>query len=83
MANMVPNGRTPIVPPPELEKMGYTIALYPVHLLAASVKGIQDALKQLSSQTDPDPQKSVPFPELKDIVGFTEYHAEEAKYSTQ
>src|SRR5215472_18061768 len=32
MANMVPGGKTPILPPARLEKIGYKLALYPVML---------------------------------------------------
>src|SRR6476661_11259038 len=35
MANMVPGGKTPILPAEQLQQIGYKLAVYPVMLLSA------------------------------------------------
>src|ERR1700751_2729714 len=37
MANMVPGGKTPILPPQELQRVGYKLALYPVVLMSSAI----------------------------------------------
>jgi len=37
MANMVPGGRTPVLPPAKLQEVGYKLALYPVMLLSSAI----------------------------------------------
>ena len=37
MANMVPGGKTPILPPAKLQEVGYKLALYPVMLLSSAI----------------------------------------------
>jgi len=58
MANMVEQGTTPILPPKELAAMGYKIAAYPLTLLSASMKAMEDALVALLSG---DAQKVQPL----------------------
>jgi len=82
MANMVPNGRTPIYPASKLHEMGYKIALHPVDLLSSSVKAMEGALDVLKSAGD-NADNMVTFGHLKDVVGFTHYHEEEARYATK
>src|SRR6185437_3571659 len=45
MANMVPGGKTPILPPPKLQEAGYKLALYPVMLLSSSIAAMQATLE--------------------------------------
>jgi 2-methylisocitrate lyase-like PEP mutase family enzyme len=41
---MVPGGKTPVLPPAELERIGYKLALYPVMLLTAAISAMQTTL---------------------------------------
>ena len=41
MANMVTGGKTPILPPAELQEIGYKLALYPVMLLSSAIAAMQ------------------------------------------
>ena len=41
LANMLEFGSTPVLPPQELKKMGYTMAAYPLTLLSSSIKVMQ------------------------------------------
>mmetsp|Transcript_16625 Transcript_16625/g.24997 ORF Transcript_16625/g.24997 Transcript_16625/m.24997 type:complete len:288 (-) Transcript_16625:22-885(-) len=79
MANMLENGQTPVLPPSELFDMGYKIAAYPFALLNASIVGMQASLELLKNGKSPE---NMSFKELQDIVGFTKYFEDEAKYST-
>ncbi|GJQ13885.1 hypothetical protein GpartN1_g5676.t1 [Galdieria partita] len=83
MANMVEQGTTPILPPNELAAMGYKIAAYPLTLLSASMKAMEEALEALQSG---DPYKVQPllhdFSRVCDMVGFDHYYEEEKKYAT-
>ncbi|KAG2522104.1 hypothetical protein JM16_005975 [Phytophthora kernoviae] len=98
MANMVENGLTPVLLPEHLSKMGYSLAAYPITLLSAGIKAMEEALQLLKCQTATDAsdgeaeggRNATPsaaldnllcdFGHVKDVVGFTEYYAEEARY---
>ncbi len=78
MANLIENGKTPILPYAQLEAMGYDIAVYPLSLLSASIKAMQETL--VSIKTGDEPQNVLHFEELQAAVGFPEYYAGEEKY---
>ena len=82
MANMVGGGKTPILPPEELEAIGYRIAAYPVLVFSAAIKAAQAALAALKNGgADRVPQ--VTFDELKTLVGFDDYYEREQQYSAE
>ena len=81
LANMLEYGSTPILPPAELQKMGYTMAAYPLTLLSASIKAMKETL-ELIKEGKPTLDKILSFAETKDVVGFTKYAKEEERYST-
>ncbi|KAL3799838.1 hypothetical protein ACHAWO_009959 [Cyclotella atomus] len=81
LANMLEYGNTPILPPAELQKMGYTMAAYPLTLLSASIKAMKESL-ELIKEGQPTLDKILSFAETKDVVGFTKYAKEEARYAT-
>ncbi len=78
MANMVEQGKTPILPSSTLEAMGYKIAVYPLTLLNVSIGAMQSALDQLGSGESSS--KVMDFTTLQEVVGFPDYYAEEARY---
>ena len=81
MANMVPGGKTPVLPPAKLQEIGYKLALYPVMLLSSSIAAMQATLAALRpGSTAPQPP-SVGFTELQGIVGFPAYWDQETRYS--
>ena len=81
--NMAIGGKTPFVPPAQLEKMGYKLAIYPVTLLKSAVKAISNTLEALKSNPETEPGSGdVSFDEIKTLVGFPEYYAKEKKYSS-
>ncbi|WP_437928461.1 isocitrate lyase/PEP mutase family protein [Sorangium sp. So ce291] len=79
MANMVDHGRTPVLPPAELEALGYKIAAYPLTLLSVAAAAMREALAALRAGQHPDPRTS--FGALQEIVGFPAYYAEEERYA--
>src|SRR4051812_48674223 len=44
MANLIEGGRTPLLPPGQLEAIGYKIAVYPLTLLNVSIQAMRAAL---------------------------------------
>jgi 2-methylisocitrate lyase-like PEP mutase family enzyme len=81
LANMLEQGSTPILPPHELKAMGYTMAAYPLTLLSASIRAMQQSLEAIHAGSPTDPLISS-FAHTKDAVGFTHYAKEEDRYKT-
>ena len=81
LANMLEYGSTPVLPPKELKEIGYTMAAYPLTLLSASIKVIQESL-ELIKNGEPTDDMILTFGETKDAVGFTKYADEEDLYKT-
>ncbi len=79
MANMVEQGKTPFLPPQQLEDIGYKIAIFPVSLMLAGIRAMEETLAVL--QTGHDPAKAVTFHHLQEIVGFPEYYEDEKTYA--
>jgi 2-methylisocitrate lyase-like PEP mutase family enzyme len=79
MANMLEQGATPLLPPRRLEELGFKIAAYPLTLLSSAVVAMQRALVALAEGRAVD--DLLPFAELRRIVGFDDYHAEQARYA--
>jgi 2-methylisocitrate lyase-like PEP mutase family enzyme len=82
MANMVGGGKTPILPPKDLEKIGYRIAAYPLLVFSAAIAGAQAALAALNNGAD-DRVPQITFDELKTLVGFDDYYEREQRYSSE
>jgi 2-methylisocitrate lyase-like PEP mutase family enzyme len=84
MANMVEGGKTPVLPPVELERVGYKLAAYPLVLLSAAISAMQAALESLRPEGPgaPAPTK-VSFDALKTIVGFPDYWALEERFAAR
>jgi len=81
VANMVPGGKTPILPPKGLQDAGYKLALYPVALMTSAIAAMQSTLAALRQ---PDAGQNLPtsisFVELQKVVGFPDYWEREARY---
>jgi len=83
MANLVPGGKTPILPPARLQKIGYKLGLYPVMLLSSAVAAMQATLAALRpGSTTPHPP-SISFTELQGVVGFPDYWDREIRYQAK
>jgi len=78
MINLIEDGETPLLEMNELEDMGFKIAVFPLTLMSASVKIMQESLKNMKNKTyNTNVSK---FSDLRDIVGFNEYYEIEDKY---
>ena len=78
LANLVEGGDTPLLPPARLEELGFRIAAYPLTLLSAAARAMQDALASLA-RGEP-PERLLGFEELRALVGFDAYDAALARY---
>ena len=83
LANMVPGGKTPILPPQKLQETGYKLALYPVMLLSSVVAAMQAALKALHPDSTAPPPPTISFADLQSVVGFPDYWEGEVRYQTK
>lgn len=79
MANLVRGGATPMLPVADLEHMGFKIATYPLTLLGATIRAQRDALALLAQGRETDVDQ-ISFDDLKDVVGFTAYDAQAARF---
>eukprot|EP00246_Nothoceros_aenigmaticus_P015280 TRINITY_DN626_c0_g2_i1.p1 TRINITY_DN626_c0_g2~~TRINITY_DN626_c0_g2_i1.p1 ORF type:complete len:421 (-),score=80.81 TRINITY_DN626_c0_g2_i1:155-1342(-) len=83
MASMFEGGgKTPTLAPFELEQIGFKLVAYPLSLVGVSIRAMQDALKAIKSGRLPPPGDLPKFEEIKEVVGFNKYYAEEAYYSS-
>ncbi len=78
MANMLEQGKTPLLPQHELAAMGFKIAAYPLTLMLSAVQAMEQALASLKQ--DEHPKGLAGFTHLQDVVGFPAYYEAEEKY---
>jgi 2-methylisocitrate lyase-like PEP mutase family enzyme len=78
MANLLEQGKTPMLPTRQLERMGYKIAVYPLTLLNASINAMRRALACLRQGRPVE--GLMDFEDLQGIVGFQAYDAELERY---
>ena len=78
MANLIEFGKTPLLPPAQLEAIGYQIAVYPLTLLNVSIKAMRTALARIQQGEATD---VLSFIDLQAAVGFPEYDARAERYS--
>ncbi|MDJ0943025.1 MAG: isocitrate lyase/PEP mutase family protein [Kiloniellales bacterium] len=79
MANLVEQGDTPLLPPAELEAIGYKLAAYPLTLQLAALQAMTEALDAMTAGARPERLAS--FAELQAVAGFPEYFAAETAYA--
>jgi 2-methylisocitrate lyase-like PEP mutase family enzyme len=79
LANLVEGGDTPLLPPARLAALGYRIAAYPLTLLSAATRAMQEALAALARGETP--ARLLEFAELRALVGFDAYDAALERYS--
>jgi len=79
MANLVEQGDTPLLPPAELEAIGYKLAAYPLTLQLAALQAMTEALDAMKAGARPERLAS--FAELQAVAGFPEYFSAEKAYA--
>jgi 2-methylisocitrate lyase-like PEP mutase family enzyme len=83
MANMVPGGKTPVLAPDQLHKLGYKLAVYPLMLLSSSIAAMQATLEGLRPGSKTPPPAAISFAELQGVVGFPDYWSRETRYQAK
>jgi len=81
LANMLEGGRTPLLPATRLHELGFRLAAYPLTLLSTAIRAMKSALARLHAGEHPA-DALLDFAELRADVGFEEYYAAEARYTT-
>jgi 2-methylisocitrate lyase-like PEP mutase family enzyme len=82
LANMVEGGRTPFLSAPELEGLGFKIALFPGTGFLTAANALRDGyayLQRLGTSTGGPAQ--LPFSHMNTMMGFPAVHAFEAKWA--
>ena len=85
LANMVEGGgKTPVLPLEELKKIGYRLVIYPVSAHMAAIKAMQEVLAVLKQEgtTARFASRMVPFQEMFEVVGRSNFTALEKKYAS-
>ena len=73
MANMLEGGQTPILPPDQLAEIGFSIAAYPLTLLSAAMKAMNEVLAKLAAGQSTE-KHLLEFADLRTQIGFDAYH---------
>jgi len=81
MANIVEGGETPDLPHDELRDIGFSIAAYPLTLMAAAMKAMTEVLHSLSADADRTPHL-MDFKTLRQKIGFEHYYEMSSRYET-
>ena len=72
MANIVEGGATPDLPAKVLQQMGFSIAAYPLTLMAAAMQAM---LRTLDALRDDTPREDIlDFKNLRERIGFDDYY---------
>lgn len=85
VANVVEGGRTPVLSRPELESIGYRIAIFPVTALLAAteaMRGVYAHLRQRGSSAG-TAVPLMPFADLTSLMGFEEVWAFDRRYAEE
>ena len=80
LANMLDDGRTPVLPPDELKTMGFAMAAYPTTLIFRVARTIERALSDIRAGR-PASNDGVNFAEFKDITNYDDWARIEDEYA--
>lgn len=69
LANLVEDGKTPMLSPAALQQMGYKIALYPISALLAASAALEQVYAKLLGGAG-QPRERMTFSQYNDIVGL-------------
>jgi carboxyvinyl-carboxyphosphonate phosphorylmutase len=82
MANMIEQGKTPLLSVQELEAMGYNFVIFPLATLYMAAQAIREAADELkrTGTTAGLIDRMLTFPQFNTLVGLDDFRALEAKY---
>lgn len=81
MANIVEGGETPNLSHQELQDIGFSIAAYPLTLMASAMQAMVGTLQKLKLDVDRSPDLMT-FSDLRARIGFNDYYEVSAAYET-
>lgn len=79
MANIVEGGETPDLPNAALHDIGFSIAAYPLSLMAAAMQAMVTTLRAMRRDDRPG---RMDFTELRHRIGFDDYYETSQRYDT-
>ena len=79
MANILEGGQTPNVPNTVLREIGFSIAAYPLSLMASAMQAMVTTLRGLRNDRRPD---QMDFAELRKRIGFDDYYEASEAYAS-
>jgi 2,3-dimethylmalate lyase len=83
LANMLEGGgRTPVLPPPELYRLGFAMVAYPTSLIFRVARAIESALADLKAGRPASKNDGVDFDTFKDITSLARWAGVEQQATT-
>jgi 2-methylisocitrate lyase-like PEP mutase family enzyme len=79
MANIVEGGETPDLPNAVLRDIGFSIADYPLSLMAAAMQAMVTSLRAMREDARPG---QMDFVELRRRIGFEDYYRDSERYAS-
>ncbi|MGA9251906.1 MAG: isocitrate lyase/PEP mutase family protein [Roseobacter sp.] len=79
MANIVEGGATPDLPNVVLHDIGYSIAAYPLSLMASAMQAMITTLRAMRDDARPN---QMDFSELRQRIGFNDYYETSNQYGS-
>jgi methylisocitrate lyase len=73
MANMVEDGKTPLLSAPELGKLGYRLVIWPVTALLTAARAYEQVYRRLLSGAPDQRDNRVTFQDYNEIMGLSSY----------
>ena len=85
MANMVEGGKTPLMPADDLERLGFSLVIFPGGLVRALANTARDYFNSLkdAGTTEPFLDRMLDFSELNEIIGTPQMLADGKKYDDE
>ncbi|OPY46671.1 MAG: 2-methylisocitrate lyase [Methanosaeta sp. PtaU1.Bin028] len=80
MVNMIPGGKTPLLPASDLQEMGFSVVAYATSCTYAIARAARDMLQSLRMDGRTDGAELMDFDEFNDLVGLEEIRALERRY---
>ena len=82
VANMIEGGKTPVLPTPELVRMGFQLILYPLTALLAAARTIELMFRQLRQEatTKGQEKRLMDFEQFNELIGVNEKYALAARF---
>ncbi|MEL6793292.1 MAG: isocitrate lyase/phosphoenolpyruvate mutase family protein, partial [Pseudomonadota bacterium] len=79
LANILEGGATPDLPIEALREIGFSIAAYPLSLMASAMQAMVTTLREMRDNRRPD---QMDFVELRERIGFNDYYRLSERYAS-